>query len=102
MGKHPEGYHSHEDYWEPQTPGRTEELKKIIKRRLRKTTQQSNSNTSHPTSRMATKEASVCDFLQKEINSFDLKQLLKINRDVFRKNHYAHMHLKEAKAAEPE
>ena len=40
LGRTGEGDHEHEeDYWEPQTPGKLEDQKKLIKRRLRRAEQ---------------------------------------------------------------
>ena len=88
------GEHIHDDFWRPMSPNKVVQEYKTVKRQLRKTeiTQIGSLAQIHIKGMSKNPNAPVNDFLEREINQYELKQLLKVNREVLRKNHYQHMH----------
>ncbi len=68
--------HVHEDYWEPCEPGSIKVLQKVIRRRMRKA-----ELTQVATSKQVNRVSTAGDVLDREINSFDLKQMFKVTRE---------------------
>ena len=115
--------HNHDEYWDPVSPLklRSADLengqhlsllneKKVVQRKLRKPDNQILGNTGgkRGNSKNASvgfniREHSYQHFQDQYIEVFsitELRQLLKVNREVLRKNHYQHMHARPAVAEE--
>jgi len=83
--------HIHEDYWEPISPGKLTTLRKPIKRVMKKVMLTPVASHHNGFSRVST-AGQGGDVLEREINSFDMKHMFKVTREVMRKNMYKHMH----------